>query len=410
MSDRISQAPKRILFVEVNEDGTVGGSHQAQFGLIRHVDRRRFCPIALYYQENRFANLVRKLNVEAHVWEQRRRLERAQFLAGSKFTKIRALFGAIHTRVRFLRRERIDLVYMNNSPLLGYDDWLPAALWARVPYITHMRGVGGYGFGPPRNVVKRFLFRSHDHVIAISEHITQAAHRLGFPKERVSLVYDGIDIEDFTQRVTCPAEEVRRVLDVSRNEIMIAMVGHIREWKGQAVVLAGLEKLDSAVRSRLRVFFVGGVSDNDKEFYGSLKERVKWGNLEGCVTFLGERTDVPDIMNAADIVLHASLVPEPFGLVIVEGMALGKTVVAAKQGGPAEIITPKCGVMFDTDKPEELARILTEVIENPGMRESLGRAARERAKYFSVEKMVNGVEQVYAEVLGMEVLSRAAAS
>jgi len=118
------------------------------------------------------------------------------------------------------------------------------------------------------------------------------------------------------------------------------------------------------------------------------------------VRFLGERADVPDLMNAADIVLHASTVPEPFGLVIVEAMALGKPVIAASAGGPTEILTPRLGLMFDTDRPEELAQHLTQLADDPGFRELLGARARERAREFSVTPMVRATEDLYAELLG----------
>jgi glycosyltransferase involved in cell wall biosynthesis len=108
---------------------------------------------------------------------------------------------------------------------------------------------------------------------------------------------------------------------------------------------------------------------------------------------------VPDIMNAADVVLSASTAPEPFGLVVVEGMAVGKPVVATRHGGPAEIITPGAGLCFDPASPEELGSLLEALLESPELRSALGRGGRERAAAFPVSRAVAGVERVYTELL-----------
>jgi len=103
-------------------------------------------------------------------------------------------------------------------------------------------------------------------------------------------------------------------------------------------------------------------------------------------------------MNAADIVVHASTDPEPFGIVVVEGMALGKAVLASALGGPLEIITPGTGLLFDPAHPEQLAAAIDRVAADANFRGELGRAARERADVFSVRALVSGTEAAYDSV------------
>jgi glycosyltransferase involved in cell wall biosynthesis len=123
------------------------------------------------------------------------------------------------------------------------------------------------------------------------------------------------------------------------------------------------------------------------------------GSLGDRVAFLGQRDDVPDIMSAADVVLNASTAPEPFGLVVVEGMAVGRPVVATRHGGPAEIVTPGAGLCFDPGSPEELGSLLATLLESPELRASLGKGALARAADFPVSRAVAGVERVYDELL-----------
>ena len=90
--------------------------------------------------------------------------------------------------------------------------------------------------------------------------------------------------------------------------------------------------------------------------------------LTGQVHLLGSRDDVPALMNAADAIVHASVQPEPFGLVVVEAMALGKPVVASNLGGPSETVTPGTGLLFDPDDPAALAHQLQAVLDQPSLR------------------------------------------
>jgi glycosyltransferase involved in cell wall biosynthesis len=118
------------------------------------------------------------------------------------------------------------------------------------------------------------------------------------------------------------------------------------------------------------------------------------------VRFLGERTDAAEIMAAADIVLHASTSPEPFGLVLIEAMLLGRPVVASALGGPLEIVTPGAGLLFDPTQPEALAAILARLAADPVLRAQLGEAGLRRAGEFTVARTAGAIEVLYDELLG----------
>ena len=115
--------------------------------------------------------------------------------------------------------------------------------------------------------------------------------------------------------------------------------------------------------------------------------------------FLGWRQDTPDYVNAADICIHASVSPEPFGLVILEAMVLGRPLIASNRGGPAEIITPECGLLFDADRPVELADHLATLAGDPGLRQCFGLMTQRRAAEFSLPANVTANVEVYRSVL-----------
>jgi glycosyltransferase involved in cell wall biosynthesis len=192
---------------------------------------------------------------------------------------------------------------------------------------------------------------------------------------------------------------VREELGVDDDTVLAVMVANVREWKGQHVVLAALAQMDQRVRARLRVCFIGAKSADDESYGRELEATVATHNLEACVRFLGSRTDVPDLFTAADIALHASIRPEPGGVAVLEAMAFGVPMVASNTGAPAETVTAEAGFTHDTNHPEQLARILTSLVENQELRRRLAEGARRRAQDFSIDRYVSGIVRTYDALL-----------
>lgn len=397
-SGRASTRPaSRILYLEANEDGTVGGSHQALYDLVKRLDRSRYEPVVAFYQENRFAAALRELGVEVHVLETMRAAERALQLSGGRLAKLRGMGAAIARRVRFLREQRIALLHVNNSPRVGSDDWMPAARFVGIPSVVSAMGDASAALEP--NPIKRWLMRGFDHVLPISGYIADAMTRLGFPASRMDLVMLGVDVEGIRGRVQRTRAAVRAELGVAEETMLAAMVGNLRPWKGQSVVLAALARLEAAARERLHVVFIGAAREDDAEYVAQLHATVASEGLADCVSFVGGRTDVPDLVNASDVALHASVKPEPFGLVVIEAMALGKAVIAADRGGPAEVLTAESGVLYDVERPDALAAALASLVADPSRRTALGAGARARVRHFTIQETVAGIERVYARYL-----------
>ena len=390
MSERI-----RVLFVEANEDGTVGGSHRCLVDIVRNLDRSRFEPVVLFYQPNRFADALRAEGFEVVVWDEERRTERGGSLRPGRLRTLVGLAAAIRRRRRFLAERRIDLVHLNNSPLVGHEDWLPAGRSCGVPVISHARGVIGPRYGP----IRRRVLAGYSAVVAISRHVEEGVVAQGIPRGRVVRIYDGVDLADLQRRAGDAREEVRRQLGVAPEHALVAMVGHLWSWKGQDILLAAVALLPAAVRDGVRVALAGGTGPSATRFLERLEQLAAAPELAGRVDFLGPRPDAAALMNAADIIVHASRKPEPFGLVVLEAMALGRAVVASRLGGPGEVIVPGSGFVFDPAHPEELTAVLQRLLADPALRESVGQAARERAREFDIAPNVRSIERLYQRVL-----------
>ncbi len=391
-------APRRILIAELSGDGTVGGSHQVLFDVARLLDRQRYEPVALFYENNRFVAELRGRGIEVHHMEQQRLRERGTMASGRQLRRIAMLLEMVKFRADFLARHHIDLLHVNNSPRIAHDDWLPAARIRGIPAIANM--AGNVPLDEP-SFIHRMLVHRFDRVMPVSRHIEQQMLASGHPPERVTMIHPGIDIEEFRARARRAPGAIRAELGIAAGDFVIAMVGNVRAWKGQQVALEGLARLSADERARVRLLIIGATAVADRPYEQSLHEFVQREALAQQVTFLGARDDVPEIIAASDVVLHASTEPEPFGLVVVEGMALGRVVIASNLGGPSEIIDSGSGLTFSPDHPDELAAHLSMLQANPEARRALGEAGSRRAEKFDIRHTVASDMQIYDELLGM---------
>lgn len=393
---KIQGDPARILLVETNDDETVGGSHKALFDLVTHLDRSQYKPIVLFYRRNPFVDRLRNEGIEAHDFEDERVRERQAFASKGRVGRVVQALKAIRSRVRLIRRFDASLVHVFSSPRITADDWLPACKILGIPSVASemlMESLCTPG------AVRRCLIRRFDHILPVSGHQEGILVGLGVPPERITRIYHGIDAAGLGASVSRTVAKVRHELGVGPDEVLIAMLANVRRWKGQHILLEALALLPSDTACRTRTVFAGSRSGQDSGYAQELQELSESSKLSGRVSFLGFRTDAPDLMQAADIVVHASIEPEPGGLVVLEALAMGRPVIASQLGGQAEVIEPGAGLLFDPQRPQELADHLKALILDRAAREALGRAAAHRMESFSLRRHVEKTEAVYNELL-----------
>ena len=124
------------------------------------------------------------------------------------------------------------------------------------------------------------------------------------------------------------------------------------------------------------------------------------GDLGGEVDFRGFRDDVPAELARLDVLVHASTIPEPFGQVVLEGMAAGLPVVAADAGGPAEIVDDGVdGLLYPPGHAPALAERLRLLAGDRELRARLGRSGRERARDFAPDIVAGRLMEVYRRTI-----------
>jgi glycosyltransferase involved in cell wall biosynthesis len=149
-----------------------------------------------------------------------------------------------------------------------------------------------------------------------------------------------------------------------------------------------VEAMSPLLRSypNARCVLVGGPHALEPDYPAFLAERIRALGLGHQVFLTGPQQNVPEWMQAMDVVVHASD-REPFGMVIVEAMALGKPVVAGAAGGPTEIVADGVtGLLSPYGDAAALAAAIRRYLDDPALARRLGAAGRERAQQFSTER------------------------
>jgi glycosyltransferase involved in cell wall biosynthesis len=181
---------------------------------------------------------------------------------------------------------------------------------------------------------------------------------------------------------------------------LVGIIGNIKPWKGQDVAIRALGLLRDEFPN-VTCLLVGDTSPGDVPYRDKIESLIKELGLDGRDIITGYRTDVADYIAALEIQIHASIDPEPFGRVLLEGMALNKPLVASGGGAVPEIVVHgKTGLLFEPGRPDALAAAVRSLLMDPALAASMGRAGRARvASDFSIEHNVHEIQTLYDRLL-----------
>lgn len=400
-----------ILYIEANIDGTVGGSHHCLLEIVKYIDRGKYIPSVVFYQDNALVPDFEKVcdvfiitQNEGLIIEKVFPVFYSYIRNYAAISKIVLYFQKVYNFLvhyvpnliyicRFLVKHKIDLVHANNTPDLS--DWLIASKLLRIKMVSHLR----FPWSP--TYVRKKLLRYYDKVISISNYVTEQLKVKGIPCGNVVTIHDGIDVRSMPA-TNDSIENMFKELNISTATSLIGVIGNIRRWKGQHVAIESLRHIVSKNKNIL-CLFIGEISSSpyDTEYYSDLKELVKKYDLGNNVYFTGYRKDVLNILSKLDILIHTSIIPEPFGRVVLEGMIFRKPVIATNHGGPMEsIVDGISGFLIPPEEPKLLADKIIFLMENKDIAKEVGDNARKHVEEkFSVEGNVQKIEGIYSSFL-----------
>lgn len=288
---------------------------------------------------------------------------------------------------KILKAEHVDLVHINTSySCFGAF----AAKRAGIPYVWHIREFLEEDQG------NRFYFPRYSHrlmsraslVIAISNSIYEKYSKV-ITKEKIKVIYNGIDTEQFYM----PG---RHIFKDSR--ITLCYVGGLSELKGTDDLIEACRLLNArGYKDSYRLLIAGR---GNEAYEAQLRDRINQYELDN-IEMLGFRTDVPQVMEQADVSIVTSRC-EAFGRVTVEAMLTGNLVLGADSAGTKELLQDgKLGVLYECGNPESIKEQVIFIIENRDSLTDKADVARTYMReHMSARKNAENIYREYRRILG----------
>lgn len=388
----MASRPIRVLYLD--HTAQLSGGELALARLLGALDRRRVEPIVVLAEEGPLGELLRRESVETHVFALSAKLRQVRKdslgLAGlvGQARSLGSLWRYGRRISRFVQQRRADLIYTNSLKSDFYG--AVAARLAGVPLVWHVRDRIEAGYLPRISVWLVRVLASHlpSCVVANSASTLATLHLPG--GKPTAVIASGLTREHI---------ERCRVQRRFNPTPQVGIIGRLAPWKGQDVFLeAAALLLRQGFPARFRI--AGSALFGEEAFEQRLREQAASLGLEAHVEFLGF-SDVPSVLRSLDVLVHASRTPEPFGQVIIEGMAAELPVVATEGGGVREIIeNGRTGLLVPMGDPGALAQALGQLLSQPERARRLAAAGRRHVlEHFTIEQSARHSEALYERLL-----------
>jgi glycosyltransferase involved in cell wall biosynthesis len=376
---------RRILFL--NHVSAISGAEASLLETLRALDRARFEIAVAVPGPGPLADRLAAEKIPVFFLPLRRLRK-----TWNPFALLAALVNVLGVGLRLarlIRRERFELVHANSTTAQIYGGL--AAGWADVPSVWHCRDL--VELGP----LEPWLVRKASAVIAISGAVGRHLQRRG-PLGNVTVVYNALDAGAFEAGAS--GTNVRPEWGFTNSQFLVGMAGQMVAWKNHGLFLRMADALSARLPEARFVMAGGNLFDRDSAYVDGLRRQMHELGLEGKVLLAGQRSDMPAVLNALDVLVHPAD-REPLGRVILEAMALGRPVVAVAAAGPAEIITDGVdGVLVAPGDARALAGAVLGLRRDPARAAALGAAARLRVRSgFSPAAHVSEIETLYKRLL-----------
>jgi glycosyltransferase involved in cell wall biosynthesis len=242
------------------------------------------------------------------------------------------------------------------------------------------------------------LHRRVNLAIGNSNAILWELHQEGISDEKMVLIHNGIDANDF-RRTMVDRETARRRLGLPQDALVFSAVANLFAYKGHADLLQALASIRDRLPANWFLLAAGGDRNGNLARLSRMADEI---GLTPHVRFLGQRRDVAAILSSADIHVSASH-HEGFPNNILEAMCVGLPVIATAVGGVLEQVADELtGHLVPPHDPASLAEALLLLARDRTRRLAMGRAARQRVEmHFPIERSVAAFADTYARAAGM---------
>jgi glycosyltransferase involved in cell wall biosynthesis len=310
-----------------------------------------------------------------------------------------SLIAGIFTSTRKLllqiRKFKPDLLHTNTAIILSPGI---AAKIASLPHFWHIREFF-VDFPNFWKLYQWYIAFFSTRILCMSQEVAkQFAHPI---HKKIEVVYDGISMDEFVPVTPLRVSQFREKYGFNPEKLTVGVVGRIKfKRKGQEILVEAAAKLRDEFPN-VQYACIGSPFPGNEEHLENLLNLIEKLGLEDRMIYTGDVEDIQTAYAALDILVLTSVQPEPFGMVLIEAMAMGKPVVGTKIGGPLEIIDDGIsGFLVEPGNPDDLALALKKLMSDPDLRRKMGQNARARyLKYFEFSKYYRDIQNQYNQVL-----------
>lgn len=300
-------------------------------------------------------------------------------------------FQSIKGIARLIQKENTDIIHAHTSR----DAWVAlfatlAAGRGRVVTTRHIP------LPAKQDVFHKLYYRQLAAIVCVSEYVRNIflGERPAVDPGRVSVVYPGIDLTRFTSG---KKGAIRGSLGLKADDVVVGYVGRITREKGLDDLIQAVAILNKKGINNLHAVLVGAVNPLTPDYADELRSAADKDGLSGRVHFCGFSKDIAAFMYDFDMLVLPSVIPETFGMVLCEGMACGKPVIATTTGAQVEIIRDGVtGLLVPPCSPERLAEALERLVGDREKADSMGQAGKaDVTEKFSLVRTIQAIEKCY---------------
>ncbi len=351
-----------------------GGAEKQIFELAKRLpkDQYNVSVVSMESQGETSKALIESIGCQLHVFRVIRIYGLSGFLQGLKF-------------LSFLRQNSIHVIVTYH---FGSDIWGTFwGHWAKVKTIISNRRDMGFWRNGQHILTYRLINPWVKRIVTVTNSIKQMViDTEGVSADKIEVVYNGVEFYPH------PVDIVRKKsqLGLNSSEIIIMHVANLRPVKGHQYLIEAFAK---AVKScnNIKLVLIG-----KDELNGSLQHLAQTLGIEDKILFLGQRTDIGELLTISDICVLPSL-SEGMSNAILEYMAIGKPVIATQVGGNPELIQDGYnGLLVAKENIDQLSQALINLLEDPQKRRSMGEKGLSLIKEkFSMQTMITHYQELF---------------
>lgn len=367
-----------IKVIEVSSDSNIGGAGKCILTFCKHYDRSRFQVIAVLPENSLLKPELGKLEIP---------IREVPHLA-EKSLDLKAIR---HLR-RLFQEEKPDLVHTHASMSARIA---AKSLGIPVVYTRHSVFAPSKRLStfPGKQINGLINNMTADSIIAVAEAAKENLTDTGVSGKKIQVILNGVEpLKD------CPTEkieELRQKYQISPEDKVAVMAARLAEVKGHKYLIEAANILkEKGVKAKFLIAGTGEMEDK-------LKKQIEDYGLTDRVHLMGFLEDVTPLMHLMDVQVNCSFGTEATSLALLEGMSIGKPIIASDFGGnPGVVRDGENGFLTPTHNVEILAERLEQLFCDQGIYQKMSNRAKEiYQEQFTAEANTKAIEELYGKVI-----------